>query len=216
MSRDKSIDPLARVEAFTNRLGMEAPVLLAPMSGACPPSLSIAVANAGGMGACGALLMEPKAIAEWVAEFRAGSAGPFQINLWVPEKQVRRDAEAEARQRAFLAGWGQEVSAEAGEGALPDFGAQCAALLELRPMAVSSIMGVFSADFVAEMKARGILWLATATTAEEARAAEAAGADAVIAQGMEAGGHRGAFDESYAEAQMVGLFALVPDRKSVV
>ena len=117
MSRDKSIGPLARVEAFTNRLGMEAPVLLAPMSGACPPSLSIAVANAGGMGACGALLMEPKAIAEWVAEFRAGSAGPFQINLWVPEKQVRRDAEAEARQRAFLAGWGQEVSAEAGEGA---------------------------------------------------------------------------------------------------
>ena len=70
-------------------------------------------------------------------------------------------------------------------------------------------MGLYSQEFVAEMKFRGILWFATATTVDEARAAEGAGADAIIAQGMEAGGHRGAFRDDVAESQMVGLFALV-------
>jgi nitronate monooxygenase len=71
-------------------------------------------------------------------------------------------------------------------------------------------MGVFAPQFVAEMKAHGILWFATATTVEEARAAEAAGADAIVAQGMEAGGHRGSFRAEDGEGQMVGLVALLP------
>ncbi len=71
-------------------------------------------------------------------------------------------------------------------------------------------MGLFPDAFVAELKARGIAWFACATTLAEARAAEAAGADAVVAQGFEAGGHRGAFEADAAERQMVGLFALVP------
>src|SRR5207237_9860508 len=75
---------------------------------------------------------------------------------------------------------------------------------------VSSIMGLFPAVFVAERKARGIAWFACATTLAEARAAEAAGADAVVAQGFEAGGHRGAFEAEAAERQAAGLFALVP------
>jgi nitronate monooxygenase len=75
---------------------------------------------------------------------------------------------------------------------------------------MSSIMGLYAPAFVSEMKARGILWFATATTVAEAKAAEAAGADAVIAQGMEAGGHRGAFHAEDAERQMVGLMALLP------
>jgi nitronate monooxygenase len=83
-------------------------------------------------------------------------------------------------------------------------------MLAAKPRVISSIMGLYAAEFVAEMKARGILWFATATTVDEARAAEAAGADAIIAQGMEAGGHRGAFRDDESEAQIVGLFALVP------
>jgi len=71
-------------------------------------------------------------------------------------------------------------------------------------------MGLYPAPFVVEMKARGILWFATASTVEEARAAEQAGADAIIAQGMEAGGHRGTFRAQDAERQMVGLMSLVP------
>ena len=71
-------------------------------------------------------------------------------------------------------------------------------------------MGLFPARFVAALKARGIAWFANVTTVAEARAAEAAGADAIVAQGMEAGGHRGASTPAAAERQMVGLFALLP------
>ena len=98
----------------------------------------------------------------------------------------------------------------AGDTTLPDFSAQCDTLLELAPTAVSSIMGVFPAAFVSRLKSRGIAWFSTVTTLAEAKAARDAGADAIIAQGYEAGGHRGSFDQAAAERQGVGLFALVP------
>jgi len=186
------------------------PILLAPMAGACPTSLSIAVANAGGMGACGAALMSPEEIAAWCADFRKQSDGAFQINLWTPDPAPPRNPEEERKQREFLAKWGPAVSADAGESVLPEFEAQLRAVVEAKPKAVSSIMGLYSASFVKELKARGILWFATATTAADARAAEAAGADAIVAQGMEAGGHRGSFQASDVEQQLVGLFSLVP------
>jgi nitronate monooxygenase len=112
--------------------------------------------------------------------------------------------------RSFLASWGPEVSPDAGDTTLPDFRLQCEAFLEARPTAVSSIMGLFPPDFVARLKDNGIAWFATATTLAEAQQARAAGADAIIAQGVEAGGHRGAFDSTAAERQLVGLFALLP------
>jgi nitronate monooxygenase len=207
---DKNSAPRARAEDFANRLGIRLPILLAPMAGASPPSVSIAVANAGGLGACGALLMKPDEIKAWAAEFRKGSRGEFQINLWIPEAQPARDFELENRQREFLATWGPPVPPEAGDATLPDFEAQCEAMLTVAPKAISSIMGLYSSAFVSEMKTRGILWFATATTVAEAKAAEKAGADAIIAQGMEAGGHRGAFRADEAEQQMVGLMALLP------
>lgn len=180
------------------------------MAGACPPSLSKAVANAGGLGACGAVLMKPAEITAWCDEFRLNNPGHFQINLWIPEPEIRRDPEQERLQRDFLATWGPAVDLAAGESVLPDFEAQFRTLIEAQPKAISSIMGVYSDRHVAEMKARGIQWFATATTAAEARVAEKAGANAILAQGMEAGGHRGAFDAREAERLTVGLFALVP------
>jgi nitronate monooxygenase len=180
------------------------------MAGACPPSLSIAVANAGGLGACGAALMRPEEIAAWCADFRKQSSGPFQINLWTRDPAPSRDPQAERKQREFLAAWGPAVNADAGESVLPDFEAQLQAVLQAAPRVISSIMGLYPAPSVAQIKARGILWFATATTVAEARAAEDAGADAVVAQGMEAGGHRGSFDANEAESQLVGLFSLLP------
>lgn len=209
MSADSS-SPLARAKSFAARLGIRIPILLAPMAGACPLSLSIAVASAGGLGACGALLMSPKAISDWCAEFRKESVGAFQINLWIPGPKPVRDFARETKQREFLAQWGPEVSPEAGESALPDFEAQCRALLEAEPKAISSIMGLYAPEFVKEMEAREILWFATVTTLAEAREAEQAGADVIVVQGMEAGGHRGAFEASMASAQMAGLMALLP------
>ena len=204
------MSPFARARAFAEKLETRLPILLAPMAGACPASLSIAVANGGGLGACGALLMSPAEITAWSAEFRAASEGGFQINLWIPEPPPNRDSALEASQHDFLAAWGPAVAPGAGDLALPDFDAQCRAILAVAPKAVSSIMGLYPASFVAELKARRILWLATATTVDEAKAAEEAGADAVIAQGAEAGGHRGAFHQEEAEHQAAGLMALLP------
>jgi nitronate monooxygenase len=210
MSRHGSLSHLARAQAFAEKVSVRLPIFLAPMAGACPPALSIAVANAGGLGACGALLMSPDAILAWCEEFRSSSSGAFQLNLWIPDPVPQRNQDLESRQREFLGLWGPAPAPEAGSMVLPDFTAQCQALLSAKPRVISSIMGLYAPDFVSEMKARGILWFATATTVDEARAAQAAGADAVIAQGMEAGGHRGSFDSREAERQMVGLIALVP------
>lgn len=202
--------PRDRAAAFCAKYGLQLPILLAPMAGACPASLSIAVANAGGMGAMGALMTKPSGIRAWVNEFHSGSSGPFQLNTWIPDPKPERDAQAEARVRAFLAAWGAEVPATAGDAAPPDFREQCETFLELNPMAISSIMGLFPSEFVAQLKEKGIAWFATATTLAEAQRARASGADAIIAQGSEAGGHRGSFDPVAAERQSVGLFALLP------
>ncbi len=201
---------LTRAQAFADAHGLRLPILLAPMAGACPPSLSIAVANAGGLGACGALLMQPAAIKNWAAEVRAKSNGAFALNLWIPDPKPHRHAETENAVRTFLGEWGPEVHPQAGDPALPDFEAQCDAMLEAAPPIISSVMGLYPKTFVDRMKAKGIKWFANISTVTEARAAQDAGADAVVAQGMEAGGHRGAFDAATAEAHMVGLFALIP------
>lgn len=201
---------LARAQVFCERFGLRVPILLAPMAGASPPSLSIAVANEGGLAACGALLMQPDAIIDWAAQVRAGSDGICQLNLWIPDPEPVRDDAHEKNVRNFLAQWGPAVPAEAGNAVPPDFNAQCEALLHAAPPIVSSVMGLFPPEFVTRLRKRNIAWFANISTVAEARAAEAAGADVVVAQGMEAGGHRGCFDASRAEREMVGLVALLP------
>lgn len=200
----------ARVAGFCQRFGVDVPILLAPMAGACPVPLSVALANAGSMGAMGAVLSTPGQVGEWMAAFRAHSAGPAQVNVWIPDPAPARDVAGEAATRAFLAQWGPEVPAGAGDAGPADFEAQFEALVQARPAVASSIMGVFSPAQVQRLKDAGIAWLAGATTLAEALQAQAAGADAVIAQGAEAGGHRGAFEADQAEQQLVGLFALLP------
>ena len=203
---------LSRARAFCDRFGLAAPILQAPMAGACPPGLAAAVANAGGMGGFGALLSTPEAIADWAAQFRARSNGAFPVNLCIPEPPPVRDAVHEARVRETLSALSGGLTVpEAGPGPfLPDFAGQCAAMIAAAPQLASSIMGLFPPEVVAQLKARGIAWICNATTVSEARAAEAAGADAVVAQGSEAGGHRGSFENAAAEHTQVGLFALLP------
>ncbi|NND92146.1 MAG: nitronate monooxygenase [Granulosicoccus sp.] len=214
-SRHPSID---RAASFAERLGLRVPVMLAPMAGACPPSLSIAVCEAGGLGACGALLMSPEEIQRWAGDVRAQTGGPFQMNIWVPDPEPPRDAEQESRLRQFLHPWQlamEECAPHAGRGegraaVVLNFDEQCEAMLATEPAAISSIMGLFPEAMVADMKRRGIVWMATATTVAEAVTAVHAGADVIVAQGMEAGGHRGSFVAAEAEQSLVGLMSLLP------
>lgn len=202
--------PLARSAAFSRRYGLRLPVLMAPMAGASPVALAVAVGQAGGMGALGALLLEPAAITAWVDDCRGRVDAPLQLNLWVPDPPPLRDARHEAALRAFLAGFGPQVPPDAGNARPPDFDAQCAAVLAARPAAVSTIMGLLPAPWVERFHAAGVAWFATVTTPAEARLAEAAGADVVVAQGAEAGGHRGSFEAARGRDDAVGLFALLP------
>lgn len=206
----------APARAFCARYGLRLPILLGPMAGVPAPELSAAIARAGGMGACGALLMKPEAILAWANDQRARSNGAFQLNLWIPDPPPVRDPGNEARLRDFLGGFGPPVAASAGDSTPPDFDAQCEALLQAGPAVVSSVMGLYPAPFVARLKAKGIAWFATVTTVAEAKAARDAGADALIAQGVESGGHRGAFDAARAETDAIGLFALLPSVLSAV
>ena len=203
-------EAVERARAFCERFGLKVPIVLAPMAGACPASLSIAVGHAGAMGAMGALLSSRDEIARWVSDVRGGTDGPFQLNTWIPDPSPRRDPAAEARIRAFLESWGPAVPVTAGDVGLHDAAMQLDAFVEQRPAAVSTIMGLLPPATVTRLKDAGIPWFATVTTLAEARASAQAGADVIVAQGFEAGGHRGSFDAAAAERQAVGLFALVP------
>ena len=154
--------------------------------------------------------MQPAEIVDWAGEVRANSDGVFNLNLWIPDPTPMRDAANEALVRQFLATWGPSVPPEAGDAQPPEFAAQCEALLAIGPPIVSSVMGLYPPEFVAKLKQRGISWFAHVSTVKEARAAEAAGADVIVAQGAEAGGHRGCFDAALAERELVGSFALLP------
>src|SRR6516225_2766590 len=161
-------EALVRAGAFCEAYNLRAPILMAPMAGACPASLAVAIAGAGGLGGCGALLMQPPAIRDWVTQVRAGTNGGFQLNLWIPDPPPKRDVAAEDAVRRFLCTWGPEVAREAGDSTPPDFEAQCDAMLEAGPAIISSIMGLYRDPFVTRMRDKGVKWFATVTTAGEA------------------------------------------------
>jgi len=181
---------------------------MAPMAGACPAKLAAAISNAGGIGSCGALLMAPEEISSWVSDFKLKSNGTFMLNNWIPGPEPERNSQHETALRLFLTKFGPEVSAESVESKPISFSKQCDAMLSARPEVISSIMGLYPSTFVTQMKEEGIKWFATVTSVSEALMAERAGADALIVQGSEAGGHRGNFLSDY--DQSAGLVALVP------
>jgi nitronate monooxygenase len=205
------MEPIAqRVTRFCERFGLRLPLLLAPMSGVPAPELSAAVAAGGGLGGCGVLMMSADEIRAWGAAVAPRCGNAFQLNNWIRDPAPARDAAREAAVADFLGRFGPQVSIGAGDGAPPDFRAQWQAMLALRPRVISSVMGLLAPGDVQELKRSGIAWFANISTVTEARAAAAAGADVIVAQGMEAGGHRAAFDPSEAELRQVGLLALLP------
>ncbi|MGH9357455.1 MAG: NAD(P)H-dependent flavin oxidoreductase [Terriglobia bacterium] len=198
--------------ALTDRLGLTHPIIQAPMAGGpTTAELVAAVCEAGALGFIGAAYLTPAQIAEASRAVRARTSGRFGINSFapLPAPGVHKDA-APALER--LAPLHQELGLPAPQlpSAPPDmFSEQAAAILESGAAVFSFTFGIPSQTVIEAAKARGVFVMGTATTVEEAIQLEKAGVDAVVAQGSEAGAHRGTFAVNF-EAAMVGTMALVP------
>jgi nitronate monooxygenase len=193
--------------------GIELPIIQAPMAGSQGAELALAVTAAGGLGSLPCALLTPDALAHELATLRARQTGPVNVNFFCHEV-AERDEAALAAWRTRLARYYDELgiappAASPGPARQP-FDDAFADVLESTPPAVVSFhFGLPRAALLARIKRWGTRVLATATTLEEARALEERGVDAIIAQGSEAGGHRGMFLSTDLTRQ-VGTLALVP------
>jgi nitronate monooxygenase len=186
----------------------QVPVIQGPMAGgSCTPELVAAVSNAGALGSLPCSLLSPAVIEEQVARIRTLTSRPFMLNFFVQGKPAPSADQVSGAVELLRPVW-----ESLGWNALPvpakwceDFDAQFETLITLRPAAVSFTFGILEAVQVERLHAAGILVIGTVTTAEEGRAWEAIGADAVVASGIEAGGHRGTFIGRQEDARLPAI-----------
>jgi nitronate monooxygenase len=202
--------------ALMQRLGLSVPIIQAPMLGATDAAIVRAVSERGGLGTLAAGGLAPAAITDAIDALKKDGK-PFAANLLVVSK-VNPDGESVERAVTRLAKWRREFGLP--EDFRPnrwaeDFRSQLDALIAAAPPAASFTFDLLAREDIAAMKARGTYVMGTATDVREARAWADAGADAIIAQGYEAGGHHGAFLSDGNEAA-IGTFALVPAIKRAV
>jgi nitronate monooxygenase len=195
------------------RLGIELPIIQAPMAGVQGSALAIAVCDAGGLGSLPCAMLTPDAMRSELTAIISHTKRPYNANFFC-HTPPRVDAAREAEWRALLAPYYRELGLDiatspAGPTRTP-FDAATADVLEaFKPPVVSFHFGLPQTDLLARVRGWGSKILASATTVDEARWLEAHGADAIIAQGLEAGGHRGHF-LSHDLTLQSGLFALLP------
>jgi nitronate monooxygenase len=192
---------------------IEHPIVLAPMAGAMDADLVIEVCEAGGLGSLPVAMLSERQMREQVAKIRSRTRKPLNLNFFCHTPPVLNNAR-EARWRDWLKPYYEELGIDPAtpipsSNRTPFDAALCAAVEELRPEIVSFHFGLPEAALLKRVKNAGCLVLSSATTADEARWLEQHGVDAVIAQGNEAGGHRGMFLTGDIGTQ-VGTFALVP------
>jgi nitronate monooxygenase len=193
-------------------LRIEQPILQAPMAGSASSALAIAVASAGGLGSLACALLRHETARNEIAAFRSATARPLNLNFFChtpPVPDGDRERAWRHRLAPYYAEHGIDPDAPIAAAARAPFDATWLGLVDdLRPEVVSFHFGLPEPVLLAAVKATGAVVLSTATTVAEARWLEARGCDAIIAQGAEAGGHRGMFLTADAATQ-VGTFALV-------
>jgi nitronate monooxygenase len=198
---------------WLHSLGVELPVIQAPLAGSQDEVLASAVAAAGGLGSIPCSMLTPAGVVEQVTRYRQLSQAPLNLNF-VCHQRPPASTEALAGWRARLEPYYRELGvADAPPAARPREpfdAAMCEVVEQLEPAVVSFHFGLPDAELVARVRATGAVVLSTATTVAEARVLEAGGVHAVIAQGMEAGGHRGSFLHGVNDDPELGLFALLP------
>lgn len=180
-------------------LGIQLPIIQAPMAGTSTPELAAAVSNAGGMGSMGLAAHTVDQAREAIRRCKGLTSAPFNANFFCHRAPVSDGAVAAAWLEYLSplfneSGIAPPATLEAPYASFNDNPAMLDMLLEERPPIVSFHFGIPSAADIRKLKATGIILMATATTLPEAQAIEAAGLDVIVAQGVEAGGHRGVFD----------------------
>ncbi len=193
--------------------GIEHPILLAPMAGPGTAELAIAVAQAGGLGALPCAMSSPEQIRTDLGVIRQRTAKPINLNFFTHAPPLP-DPAREARWKARLADYYRELGVDPAKpmpsvNRTPFDEATCAIVEEFKPEIVSFHFGLPEPRLLARVRAAGCKVMASATTAAEAKWLAERGCDAVIAQGSEAGGHRGMFLTDDVTSQ-AGTFALVP------
>jgi nitronate monooxygenase len=198
---------------LTDLFRIELPILLAPMAGAVDFELAAAVAQAGGLGSLPCAMLDPAKAREQMMRFRARSQAKVNLNFFChtpPELNNAREARWRERLAPYYRELGIDPAAPVPTSMRQPFNeAFCAVVEETKPGVVSFHFGLPDDDLLMRVKAAGCAVLASATTVAEARWLEARGVDAIVAQGYEAGGHRGMFLSDDLAAQ-VGTFALMP------
>ncbi|ODT57873.1 MULTISPECIES: NAD(P)H-dependent flavin oxidoreductase [Paracoccus] len=188
-------------------LQLSHPILQAPMAGVATPAMAAAVSNAGGLGALGLCAASLEAAREAIEEVQQLTAASFNVNFFC-HKRPARDPAVEAAWIARAAPLFERFEAEPPTElrdiytSFRDTEAYVHLLLELRPRVVSFHLGLPRPDQIASLRATGLILIGSATSPAEARAIEAAGLHAVVAQGWEAGGHRGLFDPTAPDARL--------------
>jgi nitronate monooxygenase len=204
----------ARRNRLTELLGTEIPVVLGPFGGASSVELTAAVSDGGGLGSYGLYGLSADAIRDTASRLRQATPKPFALNLWIPtgDEVTSIPHQDFSNYLEALRPYFEEVGLplpDMPERYMPDYNEQVAATLEAGPAVVSFVFGVPAPELVEEAHRRGIVLVGTATSVAEAVALEAGGVDAVVASGMESGGHRVSFLKP-AEESLIGTFALVP------
>jgi nitronate monooxygenase len=194
-------------------LALELPVIQAPMAGAQGSAMAIAVSNAGGLGSLPCATLTAESLRTELHAIRAGTDRPYNVNFFChvppPSDTAREHAWRDVLAPYFLEHGIDANTLPAGAGRAP-FSAQAfEVLLEFKPAVVSFHFGLPAPEWVVRIKQWGAKIFSSATTVDEARWLQANGADAIIAQGLEAGGHRGMFLSEDLTTQ-VGTFALLP------
>ncbi len=194
-------------------LGIDLPIIQAPMAGVQGSALAIAVSNEGALGSLPCAVFDVETIRKELSVIRARTSKPFNLNFFChvqPDVDDAREARWHATLAPYFAEFGIDPSSIRPGPGRKAFGAEHAEVIEeFRPPIVSFHFGLPAAPLVSRVKDTGAKILASATTVEEARWLEANGADVIIAQGVEAGGHRGLFLTEDIATQ-VGTFSLVP------
>ena len=197
---------------ITDLFGIDLPIIQAPMAGSQGSALAVAVSNAGGLGSQPCAMLAPDAIRKELQAIAASTSKPFSVNFFV-HRQPAPDSARETAWRQLLAPYFAEYGIEpasisGGPARMPFDDAAADVLQAFKPPVVSFHFGLPSAGLMKRVKSWGSKILSSATTVDEARYLEAHGVDGVIAQGYEAGGHRGSFLSDDPDTQ-VGTFALV-------